>query len=149
MILAEMGESDAADAAAARGAVELFKRTDALVQIADALSVHASVLGESGRLLERKTALEAYSSDSLMVATNAFLPAGSTSLRRVNSLRFHGVAAMAATPPRSPHALQLRPATTEPSQCRTDSGRSQADEAFQAGLSRLQTSVLRILEGVE
>ena len=57
MILAEGGESAAADAVA-RAAVDLLKRTDALVQTADALSVHASVLGGSGRMNERKAALE-------------------------------------------------------------------------------------------
>jgi class 3 adenylate cyclase len=57
MILAEVGETAAADAAA-RGAVELLKQTDALVQIADALFVHAGILGGSGNKLERRAALE-------------------------------------------------------------------------------------------
>jgi predicted ATPase/class 3 adenylate cyclase len=57
MILTEVGDSAAAEAAA-RAAVDLLKRTDALVQTADALSVHASVLAESGSELERKAALE-------------------------------------------------------------------------------------------
>jgi class 3 adenylate cyclase/tetratricopeptide (TPR) repeat protein len=57
MILAEVGDSAAADAAA-RAAVDLLKQTDALVQIADALSVHAGILGGRGNELERRAALE-------------------------------------------------------------------------------------------
>jgi class 3 adenylate cyclase/tetratricopeptide (TPR) repeat protein len=56
LILARGGEPTAADATA-QAAVELLRRTDALVQIADALIVHASVLEEHGSPAERDDAL--------------------------------------------------------------------------------------------
>ncbi len=56
LILARGGEGVAAEVTA-RAAVELLKRTDALVQIADALIVQASVLDDSGRPDERANAL--------------------------------------------------------------------------------------------
>jgi class 3 adenylate cyclase/tetratricopeptide (TPR) repeat protein len=56
LILARGGEGAAAEATAL-AAVELLRRTDALVQIADALIVQASVLDDQGRMEERATAL--------------------------------------------------------------------------------------------
>jgi tetratricopeptide (TPR) repeat protein len=55
LILARGGEPVAADTA--RAAVELLRRTDALVQIADALVVHATVLEEQGNSDERRDVL--------------------------------------------------------------------------------------------
>ena len=55
-ILARMGDFDAADALA-REAVEMLKRTDALVHTADALAVHATVLAAGGQGPERTAAL--------------------------------------------------------------------------------------------
>jgi class 3 adenylate cyclase/tetratricopeptide (TPR) repeat protein len=55
-ILARMGDLDAAEAIA-RDAVDLLRRTDALVHTADALSVHANVLGAGGQASERAAAL--------------------------------------------------------------------------------------------
>ena len=56
LILARGGDAAAAETTA-RAAVELLRRTDALVQIADALIVQASVLQDQGRADERATAL--------------------------------------------------------------------------------------------
>jgi len=56
LILSRNDNGDAADAAA-RAAVELLRRTDALGQIADALVVQAAVLEELGKLSEREEAL--------------------------------------------------------------------------------------------
>jgi ATP/maltotriose-dependent transcriptional regulator MalT len=55
-ILARDGDLDAADRSA-RAAVELLKRTDALVKLGDALFVHAGVLEQGGRMAERDLAL--------------------------------------------------------------------------------------------
>jgi class 3 adenylate cyclase/tetratricopeptide (TPR) repeat protein len=55
-LLAREGQIDAADDSA-RAAVELLKRTDALVKLADALLVHAGVLGLAGRTEERNAVL--------------------------------------------------------------------------------------------
>jgi class 3 adenylate cyclase/tetratricopeptide (TPR) repeat protein len=56
LVLARDGDTRAAEASAS-AAVELLRRTDALVQIADALIVQASVLDDLGRTDERATAL--------------------------------------------------------------------------------------------
>jgi class 3 adenylate cyclase len=56
LILVRGGDGAAADATA-RAAVELLRRTDALVQIADALVVQASVLQDQGRVDERAAVL--------------------------------------------------------------------------------------------
>jgi class 3 adenylate cyclase/tetratricopeptide (TPR) repeat protein len=56
LILTRDGDRAAAEATA-RAAVELLRRTDALVQIADALIVQASVLDDQGRAEERAAAL--------------------------------------------------------------------------------------------
>jgi predicted ATPase/class 3 adenylate cyclase/predicted negative regulator of RcsB-dependent stress response len=56
LVLARAGETAAAETTA-RAAVELLRRTDALVQIGDALIVHANVLEGQGRSDERATAL--------------------------------------------------------------------------------------------
>ena len=56
LILAQRGEHAAAEANA-RAAVDLLRRTDGLAQIADALVVHASVLGEQGDADGRTDAL--------------------------------------------------------------------------------------------
>jgi class 3 adenylate cyclase/tetratricopeptide (TPR) repeat protein len=55
-VLARRGDVDAADSIA-REAVDLLRRTDALVHTADALSVHANVLGAGGQASERMAAL--------------------------------------------------------------------------------------------
>jgi len=56
LILARVGDPVAAETTA-RAAVELLRRTDALGQIADALAVHATVLGQHGDASERAQAL--------------------------------------------------------------------------------------------
>jgi ATP/maltotriose-dependent transcriptional regulator MalT len=56
LVLAREGAQSAADTTA-RAAVDLLRRTDALVQIADALIVHASVLDNLGRSEDHETAL--------------------------------------------------------------------------------------------
>ena len=56
LILARGGDGAAANTTA-RAAIELLRRTDALVQIADALIVHASVLQEHGDSDQRRGAL--------------------------------------------------------------------------------------------
>jgi predicted ATPase/class 3 adenylate cyclase/predicted negative regulator of RcsB-dependent stress response len=56
LVLARGGEAEAAETTA-RAAVELLRRTDALVQIADALTVYARVLEDQGRTDERASAL--------------------------------------------------------------------------------------------
>jgi predicted ATPase len=56
LVLARGGDGAAAETTA-RAAVELLRRTDALVQIADALIVQASVLEDQGKTDERATAL--------------------------------------------------------------------------------------------
>jgi class 3 adenylate cyclase/tetratricopeptide (TPR) repeat protein len=56
LILARGGEHGAAEAIA-RAAVDLLRRTDGLAQIADALVVHAGVLGEQGDAGGRTNAL--------------------------------------------------------------------------------------------
>jgi ATP/maltotriose-dependent transcriptional regulator MalT len=57
LVLARGGDGAAAETTA-RAAVELLRRTDALVQIADALIVHASVLEDQGKTDERATAIQ-------------------------------------------------------------------------------------------
>jgi class 3 adenylate cyclase/tetratricopeptide (TPR) repeat protein len=57
LILARDGDGVAANTTA-RAAIELLRRTDALVQIADALIVHASVLQEQGDSDQREGALQ-------------------------------------------------------------------------------------------
>jgi predicted ATPase/class 3 adenylate cyclase len=56
LILARADDGESAEATA-RAAVELLRRTDALVQIADALVVQAAILEEHGKLGEREKAL--------------------------------------------------------------------------------------------
>jgi class 3 adenylate cyclase len=56
LVLAHEGAQAAADTTA-RAAVDLLRRTDALIQIADALIVHANVLDALGRAEDRETAL--------------------------------------------------------------------------------------------
>jgi hypothetical protein len=56
LIMSRGDEGEAAEATA-RAAVELLRRTDGLVQIADALVVQAAILEEHGKLHEREEAL--------------------------------------------------------------------------------------------
>ena len=56
LLLSRSGEADRADSTA-RAAVDMLRQTDALAQIADALTVHASVLHAEGRIAERTAAL--------------------------------------------------------------------------------------------
>ena len=56
LILARRQDAETAEAVA-RSAVDLLRNTDGLVQIADALVVHATVLEEQGRAAERDAAL--------------------------------------------------------------------------------------------
>jgi tetratricopeptide (TPR) repeat protein len=57
LILSRSDEREAAEATA-RAAVELLRRTDGLVQIADALVVQAAILEDGGKLGERAAALD-------------------------------------------------------------------------------------------